>query len=55
VTLDGDPQHAGFHFRADNEVAAKTSKQTVFTRPDGTDQPGKTRNWPDVKTHVNLP
>jgi hypothetical protein len=55
VTLDGDPQHAGFHFRADNEVAAKTSKQTVYTRPDGTDQPGKTRNWPDVKTHVNLP
>jgi hypothetical protein len=55
IRLDGDPQHAGFHFRADNEVAAKTKGQTVFTRPDGPDQPGKTRNWPEVKTHVNLP
>src|SRR5687767_1895075 len=25
VKLDGDPQHAGFHFRADNEVSAKTA------------------------------
>jgi hypothetical protein len=55
IRLDGDPQHAGFHFRADNEVAALTKSQTVFTRPDGPDQPGKTRNWPDVKAHVNLP
>jgi hypothetical protein len=55
IKLDGDPQHAGFHFRADKEVAEKTKSQTVFTRPDGSDQPGKTRNWPEVKTHVNLP
>jgi hypothetical protein len=55
VHLDGDPQHAGFHFRADNEVASVTTKQTVYTRPDGAGEPGKTRNWPDVKTHVNLP
>jgi hypothetical protein len=55
VKLDGDPQHAGFHFRADNEVASKTKDQTIFIRPDGTDKPGKTRNWPDHKKHVNLP
>jgi hypothetical protein len=57
VKLDGDPQHAGFHFRADNEVFAKTSEQTIFIRPDGTGKPGETRNW-DPKTRqgpVNLP
>lgn len=45
VKLDGDPQHAGFHFRADNEVAEKTSKQTYYLRPDGKGAPGETRNW----------
>jgi hypothetical protein len=57
VKLDGDPQHAGFHFRADSEVAAKTSKQTYFLRPDGPGKLGETRNW-DPKTRkgpVNLP
>jgi hypothetical protein len=57
VKLDGDPQHAGLHFRADNEVFAKTSEQTIFVRPDGTGKPGETRNW-DPKTRqgpVNLP
>src|SRR5581483_12011042 len=55
VKLDGDPQHAGFHFRADNEVATKTNKETIFIRPDGVDKPGATRNWPQDKGHVNLP
>jgi hypothetical protein len=55
VKLDGDPQHAGFQFRAANEVAARTAAQTYYLRPDGKDEPGKTRNWPEVKTHVNLP
>lgn len=55
VKVDGDPQHAGFHFRASNEVADKTKGQTTYIRPDGTDKPGATRNWPDQKTHVNLP
>lgn len=57
VKLDGDPQHAGFHFRASNEVAEKTSKQTVYTRPDGVDKPGATRNWDGKgnKTHIDLP
>jgi hypothetical protein len=55
VKLDGDPQHAGFHFRASNEVADKTKGQTYYIRPDGTDKPGATRNWPDNKQHVNLP
>jgi len=45
IKLDGDPQHAGFHFRADNEVAEKTLKQTYFLRPDGKGAPGETRNW----------
>lgn len=48
VRLDGDPQHAGFHFRAAQEVAdeadAKKS-QTYFIRPDGVGRPGETRNW----------
>ena len=54
VTLDGDPQHAGVHFRAAQDVNANKG-QTVYTRPDGQDKPGKTRNYPAQKTHVNLP
>ena len=57
VTLDGDPQHAGFHFRAAMETAKKYAKETYYLRPDGKDAPGKTRNW-DPKTKqgpVNLP
>lgn len=54
VKLDGDPQHAGFHFRASNEVAEKTSGQTYYVRPDGKDAPKKTRNWPGNKEHVDL-
>lgn len=57
VRLDGDPQHAGFHFRADNEVAEKAKKLTYFLRPDGPGKPGETRNW-EPKTRkgpVNLP
>jgi len=55
VLLDGDPQHAGFHFRASNDVAEKTSKETIYLRPDGEDKPGASRNWPELKTHINLP
>ena len=54
VTLDGDPQHAGVHFRAAQDVATLTRAQTVFTRPDGPDAPGKTRNWPADATQVDL-
>jgi hypothetical protein len=57
VRLDGDPQHAGFQFRAANEVAEKSAKQTYYLRPDGKGEPGATRNW-DPKTKqgpVNLP
>jgi len=57
VHLDGDPQHAGFHFRAASEVAAKTAKETFYVRPDGVGKPDETRNW-DPKTKegpVNLP
>jgi hypothetical protein len=55
IQLDGDPQHAGFHFRAAGEVAEKTAKQTYYIRPSGPDKFGATRNWPGSKDHVNLP
>ncbi|MHC4252648.1 MAG: DUF6807 family protein, partial [Planctomycetota bacterium] len=32
----------------------KTAKQTYYLRPDGRDEPRKTRNWPGQKQHVNL-
>lgn len=54
IKLDGDPQHAGFHFRASQDVPDKTAKQTYYVRPDGKDTPGKFRNWPGDKQHVNL-
>jgi hypothetical protein len=57
VRLDGDPQHAGFHFRAHNDVHKLTSQETIFVRPDGAGQPGETRNW-DPQTRqgpVDLP
>lgn len=55
VTLDGDPQHAGFHFRANSEVADATAKQTYYLRPDGRGKLDETRNWPGNKEHINLP
>jgi len=55
IKVDGDPQHAGYHFRASGEVADKTSAQTVYLRPSGPDKPGVERNWPEAKDHVNLP
>lgn len=59
VILDGDPQHAGFQFRAGNEVAESTAKETYYTRPGtGRDAPGKTVNWDaknDNETTANLP
>jgi Methane oxygenase PmoA len=57
VRLDGDPQHAGFQFRAANEVAEQTAKQTYYLRPDGKGELGATRNWePKTKQGpVNLP
>ena len=58
VRLDGDPQHAGFHFRATQEVSKSTAKQTYYLRPDGKGKDGDTRNW-DAKAKdpkaVNLP
>jgi hypothetical protein len=48
VKLDGDPQHAGFQFRAHNDVAAtKSEGKTYYLRPDGKGGFGKKaeRNW----------
>jgi hypothetical protein len=57
VRIDGDPQHAGFQFRAHNDVDAFTAQETIFVRPDGPGKPGETRNWdPETrKGPVNLP
>ncbi len=55
VRLDGDPQHAGFHFRAAQEVADGDQKLTCYLRPDGKGKPGATRNWPGNKDFINLP
>jgi hypothetical protein len=57
VKLEGDPQHAGFQFRAHNDVGTKTARQTYYVRPDGKGNLDETRNW-DPKTKkgpVNLP
>ncbi|MBY0230724.1 MAG: PmoA family protein [Gemmataceae bacterium] len=54
VKLDGDPQHAGFHFRAANEVD-KNKKETFFIRPSGVGEKGKEKNWPGDKKQVDLP
>jgi hypothetical protein len=58
VHLDGDPQHAGFHFRAALDVAdKKNSVHTIYIRPDGVGKEDETRNW-DPKTMqgpINLP
>ena len=61
VTIDGDPQHAGFQFRANNEVAETTSKETYYIRPNsGKAEPGTTINWKkgdpkDDPTLIDLP
>jgi Family of unknown function (DUF6807) len=57
VRIDGDPQHAGFQFRAHNDVDAYTTNETIFVRPDGVGKPGETRNWDPPTRHgpVNMP
>jgi len=57
VRIDGDPQHAGFQFRAHNDVDAYTTNETIYVRPDGIGKPGETRNW-DTQTRqgpVDMP
>ncbi len=62
VKLDGDPQHAGFQFRATQRVPDETRELTFYVRPDGVGEPGKFRNWSankndseTNKNHINLP
>jgi hypothetical protein len=57
VRIDGDPQHAGFQFRAHNDVDALTAGETIYVRPDGIGKRGETRNWDPKTRHgpVNLP
>ena len=40
VHLDGDPQHAGFHFRACQDVN-KNKAETYYVRPDGVGKKGR--------------
>lgn len=54
LKVDGDPQHAGFQYRATQHVPDKTAKQTYYVRPDGKGEPGKFRNWPGNKDHIDL-
>ena len=55
IGLDGDPQHAGFQFRASNEVAEKTKNKTYYIRPnEERDENGKTKNWPGDRDMINL-
>jgi hypothetical protein len=57
VQIDGDPQHAGFQFRAHNDVDAYTTNETIFIRPDGVGKRGETRNWDPQSRQgpVNMP
>lgn len=43
VKLDGNAAHAGFQFRADQEVAEGTEKLTYYLRPDGKGALGQAR------------
>jgi hypothetical protein len=43
VRLDGNAPHAGFQFRADQEVAEGTEKLTCYLRPDGKGELGQAR------------
>jgi hypothetical protein len=57
--VDGDPQHAGFHFRAAPETLENlepqenAAKQIYYLRPDGKGAIGETRNWD--KEHPDAP
>jgi Methane oxygenase PmoA len=59
MKVDGDPQHAGFHFRASNEVSEKTLSETYYIRPvSGIGEKTKTINWSakdDTESTRDLP
>jgi hypothetical protein len=59
MKVDGDPQHAGFQFRASNEVSELGTKSTYYLRPEsGKGEPGATINWSaksDNETTRDLP
>ncbi|MEM7603117.1 MAG: DUF6807 family protein [Verrucomicrobiota bacterium] len=59
IRLDGDPQHAGFQFRASQSVFDESAKATSYIRPEtGVGKPGVTINWTsktDNEQTRNLP
>ncbi|NDC62411.1 MAG: hypothetical protein EBZ59_00115, partial [Planctomycetia bacterium] len=55
VSLAGDPQHAGVHFRAPQEVHDSTRGETYYLRPGVRAKPGAFRNWPEDETYVDAP
>lgn len=61
LVMRGDPQHAGFQFRASQDVSDKTKSKTFYIRPSGVAKPGEFRNWSNKrdetkinKSHINL-
>ena len=52
IHLDGDPQHAGFQFRATQRVPDETAKETYYVRTDGVGKPGDYRNWDHNKPNA---
>ena len=55
VSLRGDPQHAGVHFRAPQEVHDVTKAETYYLRPGVRAKPGEFRNWPEDKASIDAP
>lgn len=62
IQLKGDPQHAGFQFRASQQVPDEYKERTFYIRPDGKANPGEFRNWSageseseENRAHINLP
>ena len=54
IQLRGDPQHAGFQFRATQDVPDHTKHLTYYIRPDGIARPGEFRNWSGKKNEKEV-
>lgn len=55
VSLDGDPEHAGFQYRPHNDVAnAPTENRAKYLFPNDTDDPTKDQNIPWVGLGYSL-
>ncbi len=50
IKVDGDPQHAGFHFPCQQRSSREDQGPDVLLAADGKDKPGDQRNWDAGKT-----